>query len=224
MGEQATEICAVSSTRLLEVHCEADLSAHFTKLQGLFENIFEESDAFSAEPTEEELSSSRYFSVIHPTSSLPLLADSAVEKITRNIVRIQKGKRRQSLETMEWDSDTIGRVLRLLERSLTGLEGIEPFPFDRQAPSKKKGKGKVKKEKAEDKTPEVEEAGGASQEASEMEIEEGEDRLQLFRRGGSAAECVLTLLDTEGLSKQVRSLSYFLLGHTMTYSYCRKTC
>lgn len=172
-------------------------------MQNLFDDIFEESDTFPAEPTDEHLSSSRYFSAVQQGTDLPLLADRVIEKISRHIARIQKGERRQSTDSVEWDSEVIGRILRLLERGLAGVEGIDPFPSDTQAAQRKKTKSKTRKEKDETGSPDLEDALEGSQEITEFEVEEGQTRLTTLKRAVLAAECVLAIVDTEGLSKQV---------------------
>ena len=103
----------------------------------------------------------------------------------------------------------IARILRLLERSLSGLETLDPFPSDKKVVQSKRKKGKAKKEK-EDKEPkssadpEDEEMDDAVHHMTEEDIREGVAVLERMKHAGLAAECVLTILNTEDLSKHVR--------------------
>ena len=175
----------------------------------MLEDIFEENDSFSAEPTVDEVNSSRFFSGFSAHEHRPLLSVPITEKVARYVARIQRSKKRVSSERIEWDDEMIARILRLLERSLSGLETLNPFPSDKKAVQSKKKKGKAKKE-TEDMEPKSsaeqgdEDMDGAVLDLTEQDIREATAVLERMEHAGLAAECVLTILDTEDLSKNVR--------------------
>ena len=110
-----------------------------------------------------------------------------------------KGKRRA--ESPEWDLDAFTRMLRLLEKSVK--EGEEVAVFDE--PKTVEKKVKATKGKKSSKSPEVEEEGTVKQdvELSEERIALLEGDLGRVAHAGMAAAGVLTLLDLQGLPKQV---------------------
>ncbi|KAK1921174.1 hypothetical protein DB88DRAFT_92041 [Papiliotrema laurentii] len=189
---------------------ERDTRTHFQKFQTLLEDIFEENDSFSAEPTVDEVNSSRFFSGFSAHEHRPLLSVPITEKVARYVARIQRSKKRVSSERIEWDDEMIARILRLLERSLSGLETLNPFSSDKKAVQSKKKKGKAKKE-TEDMEPKSsaeqgdEDMDGAVLDLTEQDIREATAVLERMKHAGLAAECVLTILDTEDLSKNLLS-------------------
>jgi cohesin loading factor subunit SCC2 len=182
---------------------KADGSAHFQKLQSLLEDIFEESDSFSATPNSQDVLRSKFFGSLSSQTGQPLLGDKTVEKVSRYVTSLQKGKKRQTSEVVEWDPVMISTLLRLLERSMAGLDNINPFPNDKKTVAVKKKK-KGKKEKTGSKSPEVDEEEPAQELAfTEAEAQHGQQLLDAFRSGALAAECCLTIMDTENIPKQV---------------------
>jgi hypothetical protein len=110
-----------------------------------------------------------------------------------------KGKRRA--DSPEWDLESFTRILRLLERSMR--EGEEVTIFDE--PKRMDKKPKAAKGKKNSKSPEIEEAEPIKEEIelSEERIAVLEGDLKKVANAGIAAAGVLTLLDLEGLPKQV---------------------
>jgi hypothetical protein len=110
-----------------------------------------------------------------------------------------KGKR--SAKSPAWDSDAFTRVLRLLEKSMREVEEITVFDESKRVEKKPK----VVKGKKNSKSPEMEEEDPVKEEAelSEGKVAVLEGDLQKAANAGIAAAAVLTLLDLEGLPKQV---------------------
>ena len=201
--ERVIEIYEVSQYELIVE--TADDSAHFQKLQSLLEDVFEDSDSFSAVPNSQDLLRSTYFGSLSSQTGQPLLADKTIEKISRYVTSLQKGKRRQTSDAVEWDPVMIGTLLRLLERSMVGVDNINPFPDDKKAVATKKKK-KGKKESTGSKSPELDEEEPSQEVAlTDAEAQHGQQLLEAFRSAGVAAECCLTIIDTENLPKQVSS-------------------
>ncbi len=198
------------------------LVAHYQKLQSYLEDIFEESDSFPANPTPEAVRASKYFSGMSTHDDHPLLSSTAIDKITRYVSRVQSSKRRSSTaDGAEWDADTVGRVLRLLERSMEHAQGVVVFPEDRQASVAGKvekkpaiGKGRKKGGKKSNSPPDPQ--GSKDEEGTpdlgdttldEVALQICEGNLSNVYHGGQAAEGCLVLLDSEGLTKQVSLVS-----------------
>jgi hypothetical protein len=110
-----------------------------------------------------------------------------------------KGKR--SAKSPAWDLDAFTRVLRLLEKSMREVEEINVF----DEPKRIEKKSKVTKGKKNSKSPEMEEEQPVKEEVelSEEKVAALEGGLQRAANAGIAAAAVLTLLDLEGLPKQV---------------------
>lgn len=180
------------------------------KFQTLLEDLFEAADSLPADPDPDFLARNSFFDRLASDSRTPLLASRVVEKISRYITRLNSSKRTQSVETFAWDEDGLKRVFQFLERSIREAEGVDPFPSDRKgAEIKKKAVKKSKKGKVE--------SGGADQDEdsldsntttnalSETELDRCEAKLRVVADCIRAVECCLTILDSDGLSKPVRS-------------------
>jgi len=86
---------------------------------------------------------------------------------------------------------------------MAGVDSIKPFPNDKKAIMPKKKK-KGKKEKTGSASPELEdEEPSEEQPFTEAEVSHGQSNLEAFTTAGLAAECCLTIMDTENISKQV---------------------
>jgi cohesin loading factor subunit SCC2 len=182
-------------------HGQKLIIAQLQRLQSLLEDIFEESDSFPAELSTEDLSSSKFFSTMSETGSHPLLSSRAISKIIEYMSRL-KGKRRT--DSPEWDLDAFTRILRLLERSMREVDEITVFDEPKSVEVKKAVK--VGKGKKNSKSPEL----GNDDTPVKAEVELSDDQvhgleadLQKIANAGIAAAAVLTLLDLEGLPKQV---------------------
>lgn len=190
--------------------------AHFQKLKSLFDDIFEESDSFPANPTVEDVRSSKYFSNITKEGDHPLLSQNAIKKLTRYISRVQTSKRRPDGENVKWDVEVLRRVLKLMERSMRRAEGIEVFDEDRQLGNSGKGKARNEGGKGRTKAGKRSKSPTNTQDSKEEDSLKGDEpapddkvlqaglsNLEVLRGSGLAAEFCLVLLDSEGLSKQV---------------------
>jgi len=187
------------------------------KLQQLMEDIFEESDNFPAEPSEQDIAAAKYFVAPHPASTFALLSDKGVRKITSSVNRVQKAMTKSKNQELDWEAAGLSKLFRLLERSMTGPDVLAPFDHDKKATvAKKKGKAKKEKEKKGSKSPEAEavdlkeEEEVSTAELTAGELQQKEAVLDAHARAGLAAECCLTLLDTDGLPKHV-SCSHYVL-------------
>jgi hypothetical protein len=146
----------------------------------------------------EDIQSSKFFSHISPTGSHALLSSRAITKLIDYMARL-KGKR--SSKSPAWDLDAFTRVLRLLEKSMREIEEITVF----DEPKRVEKKAKMTKGKKNSKSPEMEEEEPVKEEIelSEEKVAALEGDLQKAADTGIAAAAVLTLLDLEGLPKQV---------------------
>ncbi|WVR03096.1 hypothetical protein IAU60_000086 [Kwoniella sp. DSM 27419] len=198
---------------------ERDQRNTWQKLQSSLEDIFEEADAFPANPSAGDLAGSRFFATTSVDGSSPLLAFDTIRKVSQYVARVQRTKRRHTQavvsdnEAKEWDPEVMTRLLRLLERSMRDSENVTVFPDDRKvaaavqegeiADKTKKKKGRpAKKDKS------LEQSKPILSTASEMNVDSLQHHESLVARardGVAAAECCLTLLNTEGLSKQMYS-------------------
>jgi len=183
------------------------IKAKYQRLQSLLEDIFEESDSFPAELFTEDLQSSKFFSIMSGSGSHPLLSSRAVGKLIEYMSRL-KGKRRP--DSPEWDLDAFTRILRLLERSMREIDEITVFDEPKNVEIKKMVK--VGKGKKNSKSPEL----GSDETPVKTEVDLSEDQvdrveadLQKIANAGIAAASVLTLLDLEGLPKQVCHRCYW---------------
>lgn len=195
-------------------------------MQTLLDDIFEESDAFPADPSREDIANCRFFArVSTKRSGHPLLSEATMQKLVRYITRVQLGRRKQKakMEGPRWDEETLKRLFRLLERSLIECEGIEVFPADKAPPiidgkGTKKGKRSKKQQAAvkngDSAVETLEAEGKSSQESDEGNkldhdgVMLHEERMAIVRDAVLAAQCVLLVLDEEGISKPVRPVRY----------------
>lgn len=183
------------------------IKAQFQRIQSLLEDIFEESDSFPAELSTEDLQSSKFFTNMSRNESHPLLSSRAVGKLIEYMSRL-KGKRRA--DSPEWDLDAFTRILRLLERSMREIDEITVFDEPKNVEVKKTVKvGKGKKNSKSPELPSDETPVKAEVELSEDQVHGLEGDLQKIASAGIAAACVLTLLDLDGLPKQVCRRCYW---------------
>ncbi|BEI91569.1 uncharacterized protein CcaverHIS019_0403890 [Cutaneotrichosporon cavernicola] len=187
---------------------DKDQRSLFQKVQNLLEDIFEESDGFSATPSLEEVNHSRYFHGLSSNGEHPLLSQECVDKLVRNFMRLHKPKRsRQSkAEELPYDVDLLMRLLRVLERSMQDGQDLDPFPdngrrtvIENTSPVKggKGRKGRKTTSNGPEPSPELE--------VSEDEKNSGERILSTISNAAAAALCCLVVLRTPGLPKQLYS-------------------
>lgn len=198
-------------------------TAAWQKLHTLLEDILEESDAFPANPTLEDLKSAnaKYFSHISKDGTHALLSTKTMSKIIRYIIRVQSTKKRQKSapetdgESRRWDLAAVNGLLRHLEKCIRDAEGTSAFPEDRKAAivdetgKKKKGKSKTGSVSP------LKSVNAFKSEGQDLEEEIPQTRMATcdeallrLRRGVAAAECCFVLLDSEGLSKQVNDANW----------------
>ena len=145
---------------------------------------------------------------------------------TRDSSRTTSGTPRAKVGVSDLDTAALARVLRLLERSVKSGEDLDPFHtlhfVDSQprSPSKKSAK---KKSKADDRrstsrTPHPIENGEGEDEngnspppggPSEVELDELSKLLHIARDSVYAADCCISLLSSDRLTKQVRITSTY---------------
>jgi cohesin loading factor subunit SCC2 len=187
--------------------------AALQKLQHVLEDIFEESDMFPAEVTTEDLASSKYFDGLSGEGSQPLLSAKVIDKVLRYVTGVQGSKRKQKAaeEGATWNEEAIKKLFYLLERVIMEVEMTVVFPDDKKASSVgekgKKGGRKAKGQK-DTKSQSHEEVG--AQELGDKDGQIGENEMQAHEmalarmyKAALAAECCLTALSSEGLSKPV---------------------
>ena len=185
------------------------------KLTKCLEDIFEEHDSFSAEPSAEDLVSSKWFHRLSKSGNQPLLSASSIERLTRYISRVQAGRNLYSMasapvEPSEWDSESISRILKLLDRSIQEADQMEVFPDDRN-PVKTierpvKG-GRTKKKTSpptENKTATNQDDDDAQVKLDPTILADLQDRLVIMRHAALAVQCCLTIFDSNRLEKEVR--------------------
>ena len=128
-----------------------------------------------------------------------------MRKVIKYVNRVHKSQKRQSGgEPLPWDTASIARILRLLERSTIDLDMLAPFPNDKQAAVKKKGKGK--KSEGEPMSSPVKSDNDDTENFANS-VASGERALGVFHSAGLASQCILAILSSEGVSKQVSRLS-----------------
>ncbi|OCF60187.1 hypothetical protein L486_02867 [Kwoniella mangroviensis CBS 10435] len=195
---------------------ERDMRTFWQKLINLLEDIFEESDTFPANPKPGDLAGSRYFATTSRDGSSPLLSFGTIRKVSSYVIRVQSARKRQPSGAQDggvgqWDNEMMGSILRLLERSMRDMESLAVFPEDRKpavsASAQASGEGKKKTSSKKKKEPVNPDDNDDDQEftLSEDALQKHERTSDRVRDGVAAAECVLILLDSEGLSKQMYS-------------------
>lgn len=191
-------------------------SAALDKMQNTLEDIFEESDTFDAEPSREAVTASRYFDTLSKDGAHPLLAAATINNVIRRVTRVQKSQRRQRSESnrqaVAWDVENISRLFRMLERVMNESDELEVFPNNGRktvvngSPNKKGKKSKKADDEPKDDTPDVQ--------LSEDEILQAEEKLAKMSTAAAAALCVLAVLDSDGLPKQLYSEDLLSLAVT----------
>ncbi|WWC57550.1 uncharacterized protein I303_100082 [Kwoniella dejecticola CBS 10117] len=186
---------------------ERDMRSTWERLQNLLEDIFDESDTFPSNPTSGDMAGSRFFATISKDGSIPLLSVGTIKKICSYVTRIQSARKRHTTnsDVGQWDDEVLSHILRLLERNIRDVESLVAFPEDRKAiAAESEEEGKMKKEKK-SQNKEINEHDESEDVLSEKSLATHESVLSRARDGVVAAECVLVLLDSEGLSKQMYS-------------------
>ncbi|KAL7420405.1 Sister chromatid cohesion protein 2 [Cryptotrichosporon argae] len=183
---------------------ERDMRSAFQKLQSYMEDVFEESDSFSAEPTFEDVLQSRFFANLAKNDITPLLSIDTIARLTRYTTRVHAaGERQRRLpqsEKLEWDVESAARLLRLLDRSMVEAEGVTPFPDDGKAATFKSGKGKKGKAKTEGDVVVVDDSLVSAEAANKATA-----RMRTLLAGGAAALCALVVWDADTVPKQLYS-------------------
>ncbi|GJE95924.1 sister chromatid cohesion protein-like protein [Phanerochaete sordida] len=203
------------------------------KLVCLLEDIFEAEDALPPDMSVVDLPS-EFFSPLTYDATSPLLAPSIVRKLTNYILKAARPMKRMRLSTRDTshskppsktrglaniETAQLSRILRMLERTVRAGEDLDPFGTVRsytapvpKSPSKKKAKTASKGDdrRSKSKTPHPEE--GIEDDSVPDQIEVTEADMQALRRALDlakdsiyAADCCLTLLGGERLTKQLYS-------------------
>ena len=212
------------------------LLAPLEKLDTLLEDIIEAEDQLPPDADIADLSA-EFFSALTVDTSQPLLHPSVVRKLTTYIAKVARpGKRaRQNtrdssrkatpksskIAISDLDTTVLGRVIRLLERSVKAGEDLDPFGALRhdnnancepRSPSKKAAKkksSKVEDQRSTSKTPHIGEEVEADRDSpsaegpSEVDLHILTRTLQAARDSVYAADCCIALLSADRLTKQV---------------------
>ncbi|CAK9787000.1 hypothetical protein CC85DRAFT_288268 [Cutaneotrichosporon oleaginosum] len=208
MGQEHAAKFEASSHRTVARTGDKDQRSLFQKVQSLLEDIFEESDGFSAAPSLEQVNSSHYFYGLSANGEHPLLSSECVDKLVKNFARLRKSNRSRQTraETLSLDADLLGRLLRILERSMQDGQDLDPFPdngrrtvIENASPVKgaKGRKGKKATSNGPEPSPELE--------VSEEEKNTGERTLATLSNAAAAALCCLVVLRTPGVPKELYS-------------------
>ncbi|CAE6432892.1 unnamed protein product [Rhizoctonia solani] len=177
---------------------------HIEKLCSLIDDIIEAEDSLDPEAAAESGNASDWFSAKTSEWNAPLLASSVMARLAQ-----LAGRRGTRLS--EVDSGNLTRILKILGRSVTKGEDLDPFSSSvgnavsgsavkPKLKGKKKGKGNTEDEtEAED-----------GKEKEEVELTDGDFErlgrvLEVAKEAAIAADCVLALLSTEKLPKQLYS-------------------
>jgi hypothetical protein len=168
----------------------------------LLNDIGEAFDSLPAEVSADSLASSRYFSAVSEIGQFPLLSTRALSKLTEYATRVKSKKRVQG---EDWDLDAFSRVLRLMERVMRQGDDLPVFSETRTVAVHTK----AKKGKRNSQSPDLDNKDASSSRTSTL-TDEQYRALELDMRkladAGSAAVCVLTLFDLDGLPKQVSTV------------------
>ncbi|ORX35130.1 hypothetical protein BD324DRAFT_633983 [Kockovaella imperatae] len=191
---------------------ERDKRNHHERLQNLLDDILNESDGFPADPTREDLASARFFTRLGRDGCGPLLSDSSVQQLSRYVVRVQSTKKNTQGTALksELDVESIGRILRLLDRSMRAGQGLVTFPSDTKvniARVKPVKSSRKKKSGSNSRSPEadVDMPVESVEEMTDKEMQDADAKLLTVQSAGIAAACCVTVLDTDGLPKHLLS-------------------
>jgi cohesin loading factor subunit SCC2 len=194
------------------------IPAVLQKIHAFFEDIFEDSDSFSAEPSPEDIRNSKFFASLS-TDGHPLLAGIGIDKIARHVLRAQgKNKRHRpatiSGDDAKWDEEAVARLMKLLQRSMRESENLVVFPDDalKLSPAvegEKMVKGRKKKPAKPKKGEGLEESTSLEESSlDDAALTESESRLVVAVNGMKAVDCCLVILECDGLSKQVSCIRF----------------
>ncbi|CAE6465375.1 unnamed protein product [Rhizoctonia solani] len=175
---------------------------HVEKLCSLIDDVIEAEDAFDPEMAAESGNTNDWFSTKTSDWNAPLLAPSVMARLTQ-----LAGRRGTRLNDV--DSTSLTRILKILGRSVTKGEDLDPFNSSAGSivpgsPVKPKLKGK---KKGKVNTEEDIEAEGDKEdtELTEEDFEKLGRVLEVAKEAVIAADCVLAFLSTDKLPKQLYS-------------------
>lgn len=213
------------------------------KLVMLFEDVFEAEDSLPPDASAEDLPAG-FFSGLSIDQNQPILHSSILRKLSKYISQVARPSKRMRLVSArdpsggtpraigrmaEVDSSILGRMLKLLDRSVKAGEDLDPFKIDDTGPAtggdktrksaSPSKKGRPKKVSAEAKInddPQLDDAersgepaqsptDGLLAEVSEADIAQLTISLELAKDSVLAAECCLALLASDRLPKQLYS-------------------
>ena len=212
--------------------------APLEKLSTLLEDTFEAEDGLPPEIEPEDLPV-EWFSPLSLPGLPPYLHPTLIRKLITHITKVARPSKRHRLGVRDVnaaqgtprlkgrmahiDSATLGRILKMLERSVRAGEELDPFPSSgnsttsahKQAkgkkPSGKKGQGDGARGKSqspggqgEGDAMDVDEPRMEQQPVTEQDVEGLTRALELARDSVLAADCCIALLASDRLPKQVR--------------------
>lgn len=212
------------------------MSAPLEKLDTLLEDIVEAEDSLAPDGDISDLSP-EFFSSLSEDTSHPMLHPNIIRKLTTCITKVARPNKRSRQNTRDrthsgspktkvaisdLETATLGRVLRLLERSVKAGEDIDPFGSlhhagaEQRSPSKKAAKKKIPKdERRSESRPadDREEADNdfntpSSEGPTTADLDTLAKTLQVARDSVYAADCCIALLSSDRLTKQVCNVLY----------------
>ena len=208
------------------------------KLTSLIDDIFEAEDALPADIDINELNHD-FFSPLSTDCARPLLSPTIVRKLTKYIGQVARptkrlrqtsggvlGTPRAKGRMADVETQTLSRLLKLLDRSVRAGEDIEPFLYHaihnvpsssksspRKPDAKKNARTKKSDIRSKSQTPKDEEEMDTVMQVEEqgtlnLGVADFDKLSRLFdvaRDSILAADCCIAILGSDRLTKQVRS-------------------
>ncbi|KAG8797288.1 Sister chromatid cohesion protein 2, partial [Serendipita sp. 400] len=208
------------------------------KLVSYLEDIFEAEDTLPADSPAEDSEAFDFFSKLTTDWSHPRLNTKVMNKLTKIVDQIAQPTKRARRDALfhspgipevdglaSMETSTLSRIIKLLERSVTAGEDVDPFagPIVRlngsnsvaDGPAKSPTKGKKakrakspegRKTRSKSRTPvepDAEELGADGE--GDVDVEKVENSLNLARESVLATDVCLALLSADHLPKQLYS-------------------
>lgn len=237
--KETSVVCIMFSLRVKYLHQSL---APLEKFMNLLEDVFEAEDSIAADADPSSLSTS-FFSQLSTDSARPLLHPHFIEKLIKSISKVARPTKRIRLNAgwdvpgtprktggmTEIESQTLVRILKVLERSVRAGEDLDPFSHlvsrkvapseainQNASPSKAKAKALKKKldvasgEGSRSKSPQALEDRSTPMDVDDGDFELTTDDMDKFetilekaKDSILAANCCLALLTSDRLPKQV---------------------
>ncbi|EJF61054.1 hypothetical protein DICSQDRAFT_170603 [Dichomitus squalens LYAD-421 SS1] len=220
---------------------DRDERAPIEKLATLLEDIFEAEDGLPPDIEIEDLPL-EWFSPLSVPGAPPLLHPNLVRKLVTHITKAARPSKRHRLNSRDAnghaqgtpkfrgrvadiDTATLSRILKMLERSISAGEDLDPFPSvagsgasstktakTKKAANGKKAQGETRRSKSQSPgeagdgdAMEVDGPSSEQQVVTEQDVENLTRTLELARDSVLAADCCIALLGSDRLPKQLYS-------------------